>query len=257
MNRECMSDTHCASNRLHLSKSFTSSRFGTFVCAAPGVHAAADQGRVRTIYRTCSVACVARMDARETLRMCNADPAQADTSESGPFCTDDGDRRFDLRGNARASNNARRCLSRSLLEQGGCDSSSKPPAVRRTRDGLQTTWGRPACAYADTSVNQNTSPRPRLCAHLAPGPLLHGASRPMAHALLNVGQVRPDALARQQQTDGDAKATKPGGDATRPPGRTTSALARRTCGRVPSTSARSTGAFSSHRSSSRTPGTRT
>lgn len=257
MNRECMSDTRHASNRLHLSKRFTSSRFGTFVCAAPGVHAAAGQGRMRTIYRTCSVACVARMDVRETLRMRNADPARADKSESVPFCTDDGDRRFDLRGHARAANDARQCLSRSLIEQGGCDSSRKRPALRPARHRPQTAWGRRACAHADSSVNQNTSPRPRLRAHLAPGPLLHGAPRPMAHALLNVGQVRPAALARQQQTDGDAKATKPGGDATRPPGRTTSALARRTCGRVPLTSARSTGAFSSHRSSSRTPGTGT
>lgn len=257
MNHDCMSDTRHVSIRLDLSKRFTSSRFGTFVCAAPGVHATAGQGRVRTINRACSVACVARMDVRETLRMCNADPEQSDTSEFGPFRTDDGDRRFDLRGNACAANDARQCLSRSCIEQGGCDSSHKPPAVRRTRDRPQTACGRTACAYADSSVNQNTSPRPRLRAHLAPGPLRHGASRPMAHALLNVGQVRPEALARQQQTDGDANATKPGGDATRPPGRTTSALARRTGGRVPLTTARSPGAFSSHRSSSRTSGTRT
>lgn len=39
----------------------------------------------------------------------------------------------------------------------------------------------------------------------------------MAHTLLIPRQVRPEALARQQ-TNGDAKATKPGGEATRPRG---------------------------------------
>jgi hypothetical protein len=114
---------HHAPNRMHLSKRFASPRFGTFVCAARGVHAAAGHGHVNAISPTRDTACVARMDARETLRMCNADPERKDASESGVFRTDDGERRFSLRGHAHAPNDARRRVSQRLIGRGSSDSS--------------------------------------------------------------------------------------------------------------------------------------
>lgn len=59
-------------------------------------------------------------------------------------------------------------------------------------------------ARADSSVNQNTPPARLPHSPAALAPLSRGACRQMAHPLLNVRQVRPEALARQQ-TDGTPK----------------------------------------------------
>ncbi len=238
MNRARMSSRRDAANLRHLSTRVASSRFATFVCALCGAHASVGHPRTRRISPTRDGACVTRIGAREMLRMCNAVQKPENTSESGLFVAHETGVGFDHHTNARATNEARRSVMQASPGKAP-PMDAKPPAVRGALRTQPTVWGRMRRVHTDSSVNQN-SPPARL-PHPLPSrrSLLRVASRQMAHALLNVRQVRPEALARQQ-TDGDAKATKPGGDATRSSGATDNRPPRPTRHGFPLTSARST-----------------
>ncbi len=212
-----MSSARDTANRVHLSTRVASSRFAAFVCAACGAHASVGLHRAHRISPAHDGACLTRIGTREMLRMCNATPKPANTSESGPFVSCESGVRSARRAVSHTTHDARRSAM-----PGCADNAARqvgPPRSPRdvfecVRSPLRSRMRR---AHADSSVNQNTPPARLPHSPAALAPLSRGACRQMAHALLNVRQVRPEALARQQ-TDGDAKATKPGGDATRPSG---------------------------------------
>lgn len=214
-----MSSARDAANRVHLSTRVASSRFDAFVCAAGSVHAIVVHPRAHRISPAHDGACLTRIGTREMLRMCNATPKPANTSESGPFVSCENGVRSARRTVSHTTHDTRRSAM-----PGCADNAARqvgPP--RSPRDVFECVRsllrGRMRRAHADSSVNQNTPPARLPHSPAALAPLSRGACRQMAHALLNVRQVRPEALARQQ-TDGDTKATKPGGDATRPSGAT-------------------------------------
>lgn len=164
--------TRDASKRAHLSTRVASSRFAPFVGAARGAHAAVGRRRAYGISPAQDGACVTRIGAREMLRMCNATPNPANTSECVPFSSCETGARFDRHTAAHAPT----------------DGTNRPPrevgnACRRRRAG------RMRSVHADSSVNQNAPPTRVPDPLPRHGALPHGASGQMAHALLDVGQV--------------------------------------------------------------------
>lgn len=218
-----MSSARDTANGVHLSTRVASSRFAAFVCAACSAHATVGRPRAHRISPAHDGACLTRIGTREMLRMCNATPKPANTSESGPFVSCESGVRSARRAVSHTTHDTRRSAM-----PGCADNATRqvgPPRSPRdmfecVRSPLRSRMRR---AHADSSVNQNTPPARLPHSPAALAPLSRGPCRQMAHALLNVRQVRPEALARQQ-TDGDAKATKPEGDATRPSGATDSPL---------------------------------
>ncbi len=233
-----MSNHRDAANLRHLSTRVASSRFATFVCALCGAHASVGHLRTRRISPTRDGACVTRIGAREMLRMCNA-AKNRKIHRSPVYLSHMKPASVSITTPTRVRRMKRDDQSCKLHPARRHRWMRSPPAVRGALRTQPTVWGRMRRVHTDSSVNQN--PPPARLPHSLPSrrSLLRAASRQMAHALLNVRQVRPEALARQQ-TDGDAKATKPGGDATRSSGATDNRPPRPTRHGFPLTSARST-----------------
>lgn len=127
----------------------------------------------RGIYPTCNVVHVARIDACEMLRMCNADPKRGGYIDARPM------QRMRLheshRHPGRCAHNERhrahhRAKSRCRRGTRSTDDSLDPSNVRAA---IPVARGQSACTRADSSMNQNppppSAPRPR------PPPLLLAA----------------------------------------------------------------------------------